>query len=118
MNLYFHSAPVKKRRVTVAAVVTETGVIRIGIAKCSALDQFSRKKGRSIATIRANSRGVYEVYPTSVVPEGTSIGHWFKDKAQHIAEAVLKDNISPLPIKALPLLPMKNPRPKPVTQAE
>jgi hypothetical protein len=100
-TLFFHSAPAKKRRVTVAAIVTESGTIYVGVSKCSALDQFSRKKGRSIASVRASSKkGRYAMYNVDDVPKDATIGFWFKGIAQEIVKDVLK-NASPLP-KSMP----------------
>lgn len=88
-TLFFHSAPAKKRRVTVAAVVTDDGIINIGVAKCSALDAFSKRKGRSIASVRANTAGRYATYTVDDVPNEVGIGRWFRTLAQDIVKEVM-----------------------------
>lgn len=60
-TLFYHSPFVanKQPRVTICGIFTKdegTPCLKIGVARCSQKDNFSRKKGRLIAEGRANKR--------------------------------------------------------------
>lgn len=53
-SYYYHSPQIEgEHRITVAGVELVDGTIRLGIAKCSLKDPFSKAKGREIALARA-----------------------------------------------------------------
>lgn len=56
MKAYFYHSRFeghRKPRLTLCAVENDDGILNIGIARCSVKDNFSRKKGRTIAYGRA-----------------------------------------------------------------
>ena len=66
MELLIHSKHGSGRRYTLAAVVKtdETQTMQIGFAVCSEKDHFERKKGRMIASGRAEKRPIMIVAAT------------------------------------------------------
>ena len=99
-TMYFHSAPSKKGRVTVAGVV-EDGKLKLGASKCSKYDFFVKKRGRDISKGRALSHvstiGAIsidrrpKVYGNAIL----SYGMWFKLLAQEVVRLVQKGKLNP-----------------------
>ena len=70
-----------KRRVTIAGVISDGNILRIGMAECSVKDQFVKKVGRAKAFGRAigNKYKLQTAVPTDVNPI-----QFFIDKAKQI----------------------------------
>lgn len=83
-QLFFHTkAAHGKVRVTVSAVI-QNGNAHFGVSRCSANDSFNKKKGRLIASGRANKAP----FTITEAPE-QGLTTWFLDKAKTIAEKVI-----------------------------
>jgi hypothetical protein len=80
-KVYFrHSVYAKNEaRVTVAGVIVD-GALKLGVSRCSPRDQFSRKKGRTVAEARARVR------PSRVValPTDQPVGKFFFEQAEDL----------------------------------
>jgi hypothetical protein len=107
-HFYFHSAPSKKGRVTIAGVLLG-GSLRIGAAKCSAKDQFNRQQGRNMALERAVSnlqvvgvKSLRSLPKEMAVDNGAGVttevtispGKWFLSLAKETAANILKGRIN------------------------
>lgn len=87
-ELYFHSkATPGAARVTIAARIDGQRVT-FGAARCSLDDQFSKKKGRTLALGRATSKRPLKV---ATMPF-ENLAQWFLANAQEIATWVADDS--------------------------
>lgn len=88
-TLFFHTAyPGKGKkgvRITVAGIKQDDGTMKFGVSRCTADDNFSRKKGREIAETRATSDDKYFARLPIVVEEDATI-KWFANAAAAIGE--------------------------------
>jgi hypothetical protein len=86
---FYHSAPTEgEQRMTIAGIKDEDGLIKLGIAKCSLKDTFSKAKGRELALERAAKSQL----GTIQIGKNKHVGVTFRFLAQGIISSMMSND--------------------------